>query len=271
VPFIAAAGLGILSLSLPAGAADLPSASEHTTAAQRPALALPPGFEAKELKGESGIKSALVKLTETAVTKGDWNKFLGELSKQDKERAREFKGADQARLDGIIDQIQREWKGKYGQEFSIDDKNLIFNQQFAFVQGEVSDPATAVSNWPAPAIAGEAVTAGSHTNAGDVKKEEKEAKLTKGRNVAVVRFPMSHEVPEITVSMIHHLPASWRVDVPNDRTGEQIYNDLVNRLTFIRDHQDHWPNDVNDGYRMVAHHVVAALYGVGLPTEASKG
>jgi len=58
------------------------------------------------------------------------------------------------------------------------------------------------------------------------------------------------------------------VDLPNDRTGEQIYNDLTTHLTYIRDHQDKWPADVTDGYRLVAQHAIGALYGVPVPGNA---
>jgi len=270
LPIVAAVGIGALSLSLRAGAADPVNPSDRPAAVEpSQPLSLPAGFQGKDLRAESGIKSGLVKLTDRAVTKGDFNSLLAELSKQDKERAREFKGVDQAKLDGVIDQIRKQWRDKYGQDFSINDKNLVFNQQFAIAQGTVSDPTVAISHWPVPALAGEAVTAGSRSPADNQKQEEKAAKLNKGRDVALVRFPASHDLPELTVSMLHQLPGFWRVDIPNDRTGEQIYNDLTAHLTYIRDHQNQWPNDVADGYRMVAHETVGALYGV--PVPGSKG
>ena len=58
------------------------------------------------------------------------------------------------------------------------------------------------------------------------------------------------------------------VDVPNDRTGEQIYQDLLTHLTYADEHKDQWPSDVNDGYRMFAHHVLMALYGVPVNEKA---
>lgn len=264
----AAVAMGLLTFT-PAAAIGAPPDEPAPVRQESQPLALPAGFQAKDLNAESGIKSGLVKLTERAVTKGDFNRMLAELAKQDKERAREFKGVDQARLDGIIAQIQTQWKAKYGHDFSISDKNLVFDQRYAMVSGEVSDPAVALSNWPVASIAGEAVTAGSHSNANTDKKQEREAKLNKGRDVALFRFAASGELPEITVSMIHQLPAFWRVDIPNDRTGEQIYNDLVARLTYIRDHQDLWPDDATAGYRMVAHQVVAAMYGA--PMNGVRG
>jgi len=65
------------------------------------------------------------------------------------------------------------------------------------------------------------------------------------------------------------LPMFYRVDIPNDRTGEQIYNDTLTQLTYIGDHSNEWPADVNDGYRMLAQHAVAAVYGVELNKAGS--
>jgi hypothetical protein len=133
------------------------------------------------------------------------------------------------------------------------------------MHGEVTDPAAALSNWPLPATADQAATVGSHSNAADEKKEEKDAKLTKGRKVAVARFIGEKNAPELTVSMLHELPMFYRVDLPNDRTGEQIYNDLTAHLTRLRDNQDHWPSTVLDAQRVVTRCAVEAVYGVPVP------
>jgi hypothetical protein len=263
----AAAGLGVFPLAPLVMAGD---STETPTPMQadNQAVNAPPGFQTIKMDGESGIRTGLVKMTDRAVTKGDFNRLLAELSTQDKERAREFKGADQSKLDAIINQIQMDWKTKYGQEFSISDKNLVFDKSFAMAEFEVTDPSVAVANWPLPVMSGEAVAAGNHQASND-KDNARDAKLTKGRDVAEVRFPSMKGLSELTVSMIHELPMFWRVDVPNDRTGEQIYNDLTAQLTFIRDHSDKWPAHVDDAYRLVARHVVAALYGV--PMHAHVG
>ena len=261
---------GMVSLCPKAGAADAPAKPSANAVQPAKPMALPAGFEITGENADSGVKSALVKLTERSVAKGDFHSFLRELTKQDKERAREYKGADQAKLDAIVEQIQKQWKAKYNEDFSISDKNLVFDQRFAIVPGKVTDPAVALNNWPVPAVMTEnAVTAGSHSDAKTEKKEEKAADLTMGREVALVRFPASHALPEMNVSMIRYMLGFWHIDVPNDRSGEEIYNDLTTHFTYIRDHEAQWPSTVGDGYRMMAHHAVAALYGV--PTSESKG
>jgi hypothetical protein len=69
----------------------------------------------------------------------------------------------------------------------------------------------------------------------------------------------------MNVSLIHQRVAGWRIDLPIERSGELIYNDLSSHLAYFAAHQDQWPADVNEAYRMVARNVVAALYGVSSP------
>jgi len=224
-------------------------------------LHLPDGFTEKDEDAANGVKSTLVGLTERAVTKDSYDSFfsgfLSELAQRDKDRARQFTGVDQKHLDDLIGQIQTEWRGKYGQDFNISDQNLIFDDSFPIAQGEVADTNAAASNWPLQSVASQAAA-----NADQDQVQSNTKELTTGRAVAVIRFPAGDGIPDMNVSMIHQLLTGWYVDVPVNRTGEQIYNDLTSHLAYIAQHQDQWPSDVNSGYHMVARHVVAALYGV---------
>jgi hypothetical protein len=237
-------------------------------------LSFPAGFEEKDVGAVDGVKSGVAKLTNRFVTKGDFNKLLAELSTQDKDRAREFKGVDQTKLDGRIEQIRQAWKTKYGHDFDLSDEKTVFDNRYAIVQGEVSDPSVALGGWPV-AITADAVTAGSRQSPADssdktVKNEVDSAKLDKGRNVALIRLPGTGDSPAITASMIHELPMFYRVDVPNSRTGEQIYNDVLNHLTYLGDHLDQWPANETDAYRAFAYHAVAAVYGLDMKGVASR-
>jgi hypothetical protein len=245
-----------------------PPANAASQAKAEEPLSLPAGFQEKDVDAVSGVKSGLAKLTSRFVSTGDFNKMLAELSTQDKDRAREFKGVDQNKLDGTIDRIRQAWKTKYGHEFDLDKDQTVFDQRYQIVQGEVTNPQVALAGWPVAPTA-EAMTAGSRQAPSDasdktVKKEADAAKLDNGRNVALIRFPGTETMPAITVSLIHELPMFYRVDVPNDRTGEQIYNDTNTQLTYLADHVDQWPANEDDAYRAVAYHAAAAVYGVDL-------
>ncbi|HWE92668.1 MAG TPA: hypothetical protein VG269_01730 [Tepidisphaeraceae bacterium] len=272
-----AAGVAPFATLRAADDAGAPAQRERARAAEQQPLALPPGFTAKDVKATGEVKTGLAKLTERAYKKGDWNSLLAELSTQDKDRTREFKNADQTKIDSLVDKIHQQWKAKYGKDFDLDEKKVVFDDRvYQIVQGEVSDPAVALANWPLPAAPAEAVTAGERNRKAipddqkNLKKEERTEKLTKGRDVAIVRFPAAWGMPEMNVSMLHELPTFYRVDIPNDRSGEQIYNDLVAQLTWLGDHADRWPNDINDGYRLFAQRAVAAVYGVQPMAKASS-
>jgi hypothetical protein len=84
--------------------------------------------------------------------------------------------------------------------------------------------------------------------------------LDKGRNVAVVSFPESHGMPELYVSLIHEMPDNWKIDVPDNVDGQKLNDNLCNHLTMFAQHKDQWPTDVNEAYRMAAHHVMMAIY-----------
>jgi len=250
-------------------------------------LALPKGFSQKDLNETTDIKKTLSGLTEDAVTKDHFDSLIGYLAKPDENRIKNEgqKNRDVTTLNGRIAEIQKDWKAKYNTDFDVDKAKVVFNEQFKFVTGEVADEATAMANWPVPAttdlMSQAREAAGTITGntdktkqTGDVtesnqgnKAAEKE-KLDRGRNVAIMRFPASHGLPTLNVSLIHQLPDNWRVDVPNDRTGDQIYQDLLTHLTYADEHKDQWPSDVNDGYRMFAHHVLMALYGVPMNEKA---
>jgi hypothetical protein len=268
VCLILGAGLSLFFLPLRVVRADQPASAREAHP-----LAFPAGFQNISGPPDAGVYSGLAKVTERALTKGDFDKMLAELSKPDRERARAFKGVDQGRLDVQIARIQELWKSKFAKDFKIDDK-VVFGAPLLIIPGEVTDSATALAHWPVPATPDQAVAASGKERAvpaGEVKKETKDQKLEKGRHVTLVRFPAMAGRPELTISMIHHLPAFWRIDIPDDRGGEQIYNDLLAQLTYLADHSDKWPNDVNEAGRVVAYHVLAALYGVNVTPTPAKG
>jgi hypothetical protein len=274
---VAAAGAGALMFIPRAGAGDQAAAAQNQVAENRqnaaeelPPLHLPDGFVEKDEDAADGVKTTLVQLTQRAVTKDSYDSFfsgfLSDLAKRDKDRAREFKGVDQQHLNDLIGRIQTSWHDKYGQDFDVSEKNLVFDQNFQIVQGEVSDTAAAAISWPIAASAGQAVTAASNSD----QQVSNSKELTANRAVAIIRFPAGDRLPEINVSLIHRTLSGWYVDLPVDRTGEDIYNDLTAHLDYIATHQELWPSDVNMGYRMVARNVAAALYGVSSPIGSAS-
>jgi hypothetical protein len=261
---VAAASVGALGFIPIVGAADPDRTANEVS--QTPAL--PAGFLQKDEGAADGVKSTLVQLTQRAVAKDSYDSFfsgfLSDLAARDKARAQEFTGVDQQHLNDVIGQIQTGWRAKYNQDFQVSDKNLVFDARFPIVEGEVSDPVAAANNWPVTASAAQVPSASASQQACNAKE------LTLGRAVALIGFNAADGMPEMTLSMIHQRMTGWYVDLPVDRTGAEIYADLSSHLTYIAAHQDNWPGDVNDGYRMVARNVAAALYGVSSPAGTAS-
>jgi len=277
VLIVAVAGAGALTFlpRVSAGTADQSAVNQsadnrQNAAEELPPLHLPNGFIEKDEDAAGGVKSTLVQLTNRAVSRDSYDSFFGgflsDLAKRDKDRAREFKGVDQQHLNDLISRIQSGWQSKYGQEFDVSDKNLVFNAEFPIVEGEVSDPTAAANSWPIAASAGQPNVASSNADQQQCNTKE----LTQARAVAIIRFPAGDRLPEINVSMIHSTLTGWYVEIPVDRTGQDIYNDLTAHLDYIATHQELWPSDVNQGYRMVARNVAAALYGVSSPIGSAS-
>jgi hypothetical protein len=259
-------------------------ANQNQPSAQ--SLNFPAGFEQKDQSADSDIKSELVKLTDRAFTKGDYDKVLAELAKPDKERAKQFTGVDQDALNRAIDQITTQWKAKYGQDFAVNDTNLTFNDHVQIVQGDVMDPVAAANNWPVPATTGQGMSslapgnnpAANQANPNQVNSDQARMAsdratgdqatnprvdgLTKGTAVALVQFHQMHGMPDIMASMQHETIMGWTFAIPQERTGDQIYNDFSQRLNYIAAHSGQWPTEQADAYRMLTHQALAALYGV---------
>jgi len=230
-------------------------------------LELPAGIQPKDLKEDKDIKKALSRTTNDAVDHNHFDNLISNFVDQDRDRMKDNKNMDVTKLNEVIGVIRREWKAKYNEDFDITrkERGAVFNDQFVILQGEVVDPNLAMANWPVPVTAELGAKPAADQGHAQPTDKKSEVNLEKGRNVALVRFPDSHGLSALKLSLIHELPDRWRLDVPNNISGQQIHDNLLTQLTWVNDHKDKWPADVDDAYRMVAHHVFMALYDVNIP------
>jgi hypothetical protein len=241
---------------------------------------LPAGIMSKDLNADKAVEKSFTALTEDAMSKTGFDNLVAKLNDQDRDRIKEsLKGASTSNVEGdknkrltdLIADIDGSWKSKYGQSFNID-YSKVFTPAFVHVlTGEVSDPQQLVGKWPVDPTVGRSSTAGKVTQSdADIAKSKTfggNVNLEKGRNVAIAHFMSSGEMGGINASLIHEA-TGWKFDIPNNVSGQKLYNNLVDNLTYIDQHKDQWPADVNEGYRQVAHAVVSAIYDVPL-TNAS--
>ena len=213
-----------------------------------------------------GIRDTVASATEATVTKGGFDDLVERFVDADRNRLGKSGVVEQdhPKLDGRIAQFQKDWKAKYNQDFDIKNEDTVFNDTFAMIrQGEIPGE---------PRLAGERKIGdtmrnpngntdangnkdSSHIAGGDVNREP-------GRNVATVTIMASNDMPEVVVPMIHEAPDSWKIDLPDDITAQQLHDNLLTALTKCDENKANWPADVNDAYRAVTHQVFAAILSV---------
>jgi len=258
------------------------------------------------------IRGMLAKTTEQAVDKNGFDNLMSRFVDADRDRIKQTKltDADWDKLNGRIDKLRKDWKAKYNQDFDIKNDKLVFDpQQVLIVQGEIWDRDRTNSAQPAGArmpgdntnrdntnrdnsntVPGQTNAQSGQAQPGNPSMPDErpgpEAKKTgggdtnrePGRNVAKVTIPESHGMPTVYIPLIHEFPDSWKIDVPDQVDGRKLYDNLLNHLTYMDEHQDQWPADVNDAYRAASHHVAMAIMDVpmggqqsGVPSGATGG
>jgi hypothetical protein len=224
------------------------------------------------------IRGMLKDATEAGVKKDGFDNLVrrfvdadrDRISKSDKSISKE----DWNKLNGRIDKLRKDWKAKYNQDFDIDHPEMVFNDQFRIIQGKIGEAqpagarmgdsnrdttgnatgnAGATDKSPAPDTTPGAEA--NKTGGGDTNREP-------GRRVAKVTFPAESGMPTLYIPLIREFPDAWKIDVPDQVDGRRLYDNLLNHLTMFDDQQAQWPTDVNDAYRMVSHHVLAAVLDV---------
>jgi len=238
------------------------------------------------------IRKTIAKATEEAVDKGDFHGFTKYFVDADYDRVKNFKPADNfAQLNGRIEQFQKDWKAKYNESFGFSGhRNDVLNDTFARItQGEIGEARTAGGK-EVPSAEPQNVKGGSPE---DLKKSgvaTPDANSDKtfggrtnrepGRNVASFIITGSAqasasvkpgETPsvnmeankEMAVPMIHQLPDSWKIDIPDNIDGQKLHDNLLKHLTMVDEGRANWPADKNEAYREVTRHVVMALMESG--------
>jgi len=218
---------------------------------------LPNGITARELNDQQDVRAVLAAATNAAVTNGGFDDLIERLSTKDRERIGDFAEQEFAEIDGRVDQIRKNWEQKYGSSFNLDNARL-FEGFVQVTEGEVSDASTARQHWPVHARPAREDTRAASSN----------EYIENGRNVAIVQVPASHDLPAITISMIHEPVDDWRIDLPDSITGQMIHDNVKSALTTLGDNVASWPADVNEAYRAVGHRLLMAVCDV--PHEEPK-
>jgi len=227
-------------------------------------------------KWERGrVFTMLAQVTNASLTKGGFDDLVERFNDADRNRIGPWiKDKNNKEkldiLDGRIAQFQKDWKAKYHGNFKIHKDDVVFgNPIFTVTQGEIGKDAQLAGEKLPPA---ENVTKDNLGKAKDATgNTAADRNLEKGRNVAYVTVTASHAMPELKVPLIHELPDFWKIDVPDSVDGQKLYDNVLKHLTMANDMKDKWPDDENDAYRMVSHHVLMAILDVDEKADAATG
>jgi hypothetical protein len=164
------------------------------------------------------IYGVLGNVAEDAMDKGNFDKLVSNLSAPDQDRiGKQFANQTFADLDGRIDALQKDFKAKYNDNFSLNDSKVFENWAKVQKTGEDAD-----------------------------------------KTMVNVRLPASHNLPELTIPMVKDHQA-FRIDAPDQVTGDQLKQGLLNHLTEVGNMKDQWPTDKLEAQRAIVHHVMMAV------------
>jgi len=212
------------------------------------------------------IRGMLKDTTEAGIKKDGFDNLVRRFVDADRDRIsksdKSLTKDDWKKLNGRIDEIRKDWKLKYNQAFDIDHPEMVFNDQFQIIQGQIGEAQPAAGR-----IGDNAgnmdkstpdTTPGPQSDkvaGGDVNREP-------GRKVAKVTFPADHNMPMMYIPLIREFPDAWKIDVPDSVDARKLYDNLLNHLTMFDEQKAQWPTDVNDAYRLASHHVLMAVMDV---------
>jgi hypothetical protein len=257
---IACGGIGLTTQSIYAADQNNDENTSQNDQTARMAPTLPPGLRVVKNTKTEDMTETLESATENAVKAGEFDDVVSKLVDQDRDRIGDFKDKKFADLDAQADKFQKAWKDKYGHDFDIDRARTFSNVIAA--EGEIQDPKKVLTDWPVNAETG----AGRHAEAQPKEPLNEETKeqgnIDKGTEIGVVHLPKAGNTPDLYASMLDEA-GGWKIDVPNNRSGQQIHDDLLKNLTRLNDNQKDWPSDETEASRVVVNCVISALYGVG--------
>jgi hypothetical protein len=254
-----AAVLAAAVWTLPSRAADpAPSNIADTNTANNPGGTTNLNTNDPSTKIETGkdtgtwnVRHELAMVAEDALTKGDLKKLSNRFVDADRDRIEKSSDfqKDDPQLDAKIDQINSQWKSKFGHEFKVSSTADVFAD--ATVKfGEIGKDAQLSSDIQKNSEA---------ANPSDKNKTfGGKEKIEKGRDVASVSLPAMGDAPGLTVPLIHELPASWKINVPDSMDASRLRANLSKHLDIVAD-SSKWPSDEKQAMALVTRHVLMAV------------
>lgn len=234
------------------------------------------------VREQSAIHEALGKAV-SAVFSDKLSNLSAVITDADKQRIGDKLDGQDAQIADQITQLKKAWQAKYEKDFDLSGDALNFGAAGLKIRPGnlpaqddarvVSDRIEAKSPLPAdPQASRGAGSAIEHADAPVRPQPESDGASSDkdfGNSVIAV-IPARRNLPEVNVALVREaLGSEWKLDLPNGVDGNQLRINLQHQLGVLLADRQSWPADVKDGYRVVAHHTLAALENVRSSSAAT--
>jgi hypothetical protein len=260
----------------------------------------------------TAIRTLMGQVTDDALSPNGTKDLCSQFCKSDCDRLtkQDVKSDDIA---AVANQIRQDWRAKYQDDFRVKDESVVYNDSFRIIQGDLSDqartageritPGTDLNGGASgatstPPSAGRTSSASGSTNlpaTPGTGTDNRNGSISAARTLppaagattqpseasadtATVIIPASHGMPMVAVPVRNEgtISKQWKLVAAPNCDCQRLHDDLLKQLTAIRDDKANWPADQNDAYRMVSHHVLAAVTdtgdtGLGAPLARPAG
>jgi len=176
-----------------------------------------------------GARSTLEKIVEKAGKRNNWDDLSDAFTKADADRVKNGK-PDSKDLDDLADKFATNWNNKYGEKYSVMDRDKVF--------------------------------------APDFLKLATDASGTKDSPKATGTIPASHGMPELTLNFVGE-GGKWRLDIPDGVDAQKLHDNLKAALTDLQD-TTKWDNDKIQATRAAAHRMLAAVMDKSVSSSSAS-
>ncbi|HEY1686176.1 MAG TPA: hypothetical protein VGG19_15530 [Tepidisphaeraceae bacterium] len=145
-------------------------------------------------------------------------------------------------LDAQIQQLSKNWQGKYGHSFVVKSSGTTFGSSFASV--DTGSPSR--DSRLASAVERDGGLSAQATGNAEA--------------VAVANVHAARNLPAVEVPLVCEKGADWKLAAPGSLSASRLRQNLLAQVTTINDQRATWPASEMDAERMVTHRVLIAIF-----------
>lgn len=145
-------------------------------------------------------------------------------------------------LDGQIEQLSHNWQKKYGRALMVNSSGNVFGSMFATV--DVGAPRK------------DARLASEVEKDGGLPSRD----VTSDDAIAVANVRGTRNLVAIEAPLVCENAGHWRLAAPASLTADELRQNLLTQFRAINREEASWPANEMDAQRMVAHHVMEAIF-----------